>query len=280
MRWKPTYVGLAVPAADAWVHVNAGLPCQDGSKANRRRKPAQLREHVATFFIFTQRLQAKYPKVAWLAENVVCSSEFVEAMKALFPEAIFALVNHASFSAENRKRAYFATHQFDLTALSRLTGSELNSRRVLRHRSRLWSIRHAQRFVRFQVELRVALRRAACTDTDIERAADAKRADWVYSARTERCHREASEPCGPADERHKGCHRSALRRRQSRGREGATGDRTTAQCDALSCSCDGTFSFGEDRSWARVLFRSGSVKKKRPAKRKRRPRSGVWCELV
>ena len=26
-------VGLAVPAADAWVHVNAGLPCQDGRKA-------------------------------------------------------------------------------------------------------------------------------------------------------------------------------------------------------------------------------------------------------
>ena len=58
-------VGLAVPAADAWVHVNAGLPCQDGSKANSRRKPAQLREHVATFFIFIQRLQAKYRKVTW-----------------------------------------------------------------------------------------------------------------------------------------------------------------------------------------------------------------------
>ena len=53
-------VGLAVPAANAWVHVNAGLPCQDGSKANRRHKPAQLREHVATFFIFIQRMQAKY----------------------------------------------------------------------------------------------------------------------------------------------------------------------------------------------------------------------------
>ena len=33
------------------------------------------------------------------------------------------MVNHAFFSAENRKRAYFATHQFDLTALERLTGS-------------------------------------------------------------------------------------------------------------------------------------------------------------
>ncbi len=49
-------VGMAVHAADAWVHVNAGLPCQDGSKVNHRRKPAQLREHVATFFIFIQRL--------------------------------------------------------------------------------------------------------------------------------------------------------------------------------------------------------------------------------
>ena len=44
-------------------------------------------------------------------------------MKALFPEATFVMLNHASFSAEKRKRAYFATHQFDLTALSRLTGS-------------------------------------------------------------------------------------------------------------------------------------------------------------
>ena len=114
-------IGLAVPAAGAWVHVNAGLPCQDGSKANRRRKPAQLREHVATFFILIQRLQAKYRKVTWFAENVVCP-EFVDAMKALFPEANCALVNHASFSAERRKRAYFASPEFDLTALSRLTG--------------------------------------------------------------------------------------------------------------------------------------------------------------
>ena len=126
-----------------------------------------------------------------------------------------------------------------------------------------------------QVELRVALRRAACTDTDIERAADAKRADWVYLARTERCHGEASEPCGPADERHKGCHRSALRRRQSRGRKGATGDRTTAHCDALSCSCDGPFIFGEDRGWARVLFRSGSVKKKMAGQEKEAAKK--WC---
>ena len=33
------------------------------------------------------------------------------------------MLNHASFSAEKRKRAYFATHQFDVTALERLTGS-------------------------------------------------------------------------------------------------------------------------------------------------------------
>jgi len=95
---------LAVTAAGAWVHVNAGLPCQDGSKANRRRKLAQLREHVATFFIVIQRLRAKYRKVTWFAGNVVCS-EFADAMKALFPEANYAVVNHASFSAERRKRA-------------------------------------------------------------------------------------------------------------------------------------------------------------------------------
>ena len=89
-------VGLAVPAADAWVHVNAGLPCQDGSKVNHRRKPAQLREHVATFFIFMQRLQAKYRKVTWFAENVACP-EFVEAMKALFPEATFVVLKGKGF---------------------------------------------------------------------------------------------------------------------------------------------------------------------------------------
>ena len=38
------------------------------------------------------------------------------------PEANCALVNHSSFSAERRKRAYFASPEFDLTALSRLTG--------------------------------------------------------------------------------------------------------------------------------------------------------------
>ena len=39
---------------------------------NHRRKPAQLREHIATFFIFIRRLQAKYRKVTWFAENVAC----------------------------------------------------------------------------------------------------------------------------------------------------------------------------------------------------------------
>ena len=70
MRWKlEADIGLAVPAADAWVHVNVGLPCQDGSKANRRRKPAQLSEHMmmATyFFILIQRLRAKYRNVTYL----------------------------------------------------------------------------------------------------------------------------------------------------------------------------------------------------------------------
>ena len=60
--------------------------------------------------------------MTWFAENVACP-EFIEAMKALFPEATFVMLNHAPFSAEKRNRTYFATHQFDLTALVRLTGS-------------------------------------------------------------------------------------------------------------------------------------------------------------
>ena len=78
-------IGSVVPA-DGWLHLNAGLPCQDGSKANRRPHPARLREHVATFFIVVQRMRAKSRKVTWFAENVVCA-EFVDTMKVLFPEA-------------------------------------------------------------------------------------------------------------------------------------------------------------------------------------------------
>ena len=57
-------IGSAVPADDGWLHLNAGLPWQDSSKANRRRHPARLREHVATFFIVVQRLRAKYRKIS------------------------------------------------------------------------------------------------------------------------------------------------------------------------------------------------------------------------
>ena len=69
-------IDLAVPA-DGWLHLNlnAGFPWQDGSKANRRRDPARLPEHVATFFVVVQRLRAKYRKVAWFAENVVCNTK-------------------------------------------------------------------------------------------------------------------------------------------------------------------------------------------------------------
>ena len=81
-----------------------------------------MREHVAMFFIVVQWLRAKYRKVAWFAENVVCA-EFIGTMKVLFPEAKFEVVNHASFSAERRTRAYFASAEFDLTALMRLTST-------------------------------------------------------------------------------------------------------------------------------------------------------------
>ena len=76
----------SVVPADGWLHLNAGLPCQDGSKANRRGDPARLREHVATFFIVVQRLCAKYRKVAWL----LGPSPTPEA--AFPPEVIFAPV--------------------------------------------------------------------------------------------------------------------------------------------------------------------------------------------
>ena len=61
-------IGSAMPA-DGWLHLNAGLPCQDGSKANRRPHPARLREHVATFFIVVQRLRLKYRKVVVKAQG-------------------------------------------------------------------------------------------------------------------------------------------------------------------------------------------------------------------
>ena len=46
---------------------------------------------------------------------MVC--EFVDTMKALLPGATYEVVNHASFSAERRKRAYFASAEFDLADL-------------------------------------------------------------------------------------------------------------------------------------------------------------------
>ena len=45
-------------------------------------------------------MQAKYRKVTWFAENVACP-EFVEAMKGLFPEATFVVLNHASSVPNN-----------------------------------------------------------------------------------------------------------------------------------------------------------------------------------
>ena len=56
---------------------------------------------------------------AWLPEG----AEFIGKMKMLLPEAKFEVVDHASFSVERRKRAYFASAEFGLTALTRLTGT-------------------------------------------------------------------------------------------------------------------------------------------------------------
>ena len=115
-----TDVESAVPHADqAWVHVNAGLPCNDGSGANPRRDPSRLMEHVATFFLVIQRMRARFGKVTWFAENVPCGA-FMTTMKALFPECAHEVVDSANFSGEQRKRAYFSSPEFDLTKLKTL----------------------------------------------------------------------------------------------------------------------------------------------------------------
>ena len=105
-----------------WLHINAGLPCNDGSKANPRRDPSKLLEHVATFFFVVRRLQERFAKVTWFAENVVCEP-FVAAMKALFPpDSVHEVVDSGQFTTEQRKRAYFASPSFDLTKLTELDG--------------------------------------------------------------------------------------------------------------------------------------------------------------
>ena len=84
-----------------WLHINAGLPCNDGSKANPRRDPSKLLEHVATFFFVVRRLRERFAKVAWFAENVVCEP-FVATMKALVPGSVHEAINSAQFTANAR----------------------------------------------------------------------------------------------------------------------------------------------------------------------------------
>ena len=63
----------AVPDPDRqWLHINAGLPCNDGSKANPRRDPSELLAHVAAFLFVVRRLQERFAKVTRFAENVMC----------------------------------------------------------------------------------------------------------------------------------------------------------------------------------------------------------------
>ena len=104
-----------------WLHINAGLSCNDGSKANPRHDPPKLLEHVATFFFVVRRLQERFAKVAWFAVNVVYEP-FVATMKALFPDSVHEVIDSGRFTAEQRKRAYFASPQFDLTKLAELDG--------------------------------------------------------------------------------------------------------------------------------------------------------------
>ena len=112
----------AVPEGERqWLHLNAGLPCNDGSKVNPRRDENRLIEHVATFFIIVQRMRSSFEKVTWFVEDVNCSA-FVMAMKGLFPGAAHVVVDSARFTPERRVRAYFASPEFDLDALLQLDG--------------------------------------------------------------------------------------------------------------------------------------------------------------
>ena len=115
-------VESAVPEPDRrWLHINAGLPCNDGSEANPRRDPSKLLEHVATFFFAVRRLQERFAKVTWFVENMVCKP-FVATMKALFPDLVHDVTDSGRFTAEQCKRAYFASPEFDLTKLTELDG--------------------------------------------------------------------------------------------------------------------------------------------------------------
>ena len=121
-------VESAVPDPDRQrLHINAGLPCKDGSKANPHRDPPELLEHVATFFFVVRRLQERFAKLAWFVENVVCEP-FVATMKVLFPDSVPELIGSGWFTAERRKRAYFASPEFDLTKLTQHSSPCLTQR--------------------------------------------------------------------------------------------------------------------------------------------------------
>ena len=106
-----------------WLHVNAGTQICLAMEAKRirRREPSKLLEHVATFFFVVQRLQERFAKVTWFTENMVCEP-FVATMKALFPDSVHEVIDSGRFTAEHRKRAYFASPEFDLTKLTELDG--------------------------------------------------------------------------------------------------------------------------------------------------------------
>ena len=106
-------VESAVPDPDRqWLRIiNAGLPCNDGSKANPRRDPPKLRAR-RDVLLRLRRLQERFAKAARFAENVVCEL-FVATMKALFPDSVHEVIDSGRFTAEHRKRAYFASPEFD-----------------------------------------------------------------------------------------------------------------------------------------------------------------------
>ena len=57
---------------------------------------------TSTFFFVVRRLQERFAKVAWFAENVACET-FVSTMKVLFPDSVHEVTDSGRFIAEHRK---------------------------------------------------------------------------------------------------------------------------------------------------------------------------------
>ena len=96
-------------------------------KLDAKNGPYEMRsgtsgtKETPTWHSVARRLQERFAKVTWFAENVVCEP-FVATTKALFPDSVHEVIGSGRFTAEQHKRAYFASPGFDFTKLTELDG--------------------------------------------------------------------------------------------------------------------------------------------------------------